>query len=115
MAWARLDDKFHSHPSTWEVGLDANGLYVRGISYAADQLTDGFLPEPWVMANLPATRRARDGFLVVERLVNAGLWEKLDNGYLIVGYLDYNPTRESVLKERNAAAQRMARVRGRAA
>lgn len=115
MAWAKLDDKFHSHPSTWEVGLDANGLYCRGLSYAADQLTDGFLPEPWVKANVPATRRARDGFGIVERLLHAGLWERLDNGYRIVGYLDYNPTREDVLTERRSSAERMARLRKKAA
>lgn len=102
MPWARLDDKFHSHPSTWQVGLEANGLFARALSYCADQLTDGFLPTSWVEANVPATRRNSDPRGIVQRLVDAGLFEVLDNGYRIPDYLSYNPSREKVLHAREA-------------
>lgn len=101
MAWAALDDKFHAHPTTWEVGLEANGLCARAISYAADQLTDGFLPEAWVGANVPKRSAG-----IVQKLIDAGLWERLDNGYRILGYLDYNPPAAVVKSKREAARQR---------
>lgn len=100
MAWAKLDDKFHSHPTTWIVGLEANGLFCRSVSYCADQLTDGFIPEPWVMAQLPGTKRNQDAHGLVEKLENAGLWERIEDGWRIVGYLDYNPSRDEELARR---------------
>ena len=110
MTWAKLDDKFHSHPTTWMVGLEANGLFARAISYCADQLTDGFVPEQWVYAQVPATQKNRDAHGLTDKLTNAGLWEPVEGGWFIKDFLTYNPSREYVLAEREAA--RLRRHRG---
>ena len=100
MPWARLDDKFHSHPTTWQVGLESNGLFARGLSYCADQLTDGFMPEEWVWSNVPATSRSKDPRGVIQKLEDANLWERIEGGWVTVDYLTDNPSKESVLSQR---------------
>jgi len=109
--WAKLDDKFHSHPKTYVAGLDGCGLFAKAISYAADHLTDGFVPEAWVLAQVPATRKQKDRRGVVERLIEAGMFERVAGGYLIHGYLEMNPSRADVEGERAEAAERMREVR----
>lgn len=100
MAWAKLDDKFHSHPSTWIVGLEGNGLFARAISYCADQLTDGFVPEAWVYAQVPATTKSRDSHGLICKLTDAGLWERVEDGWFIGEYLSYNPSRDDEMARR---------------
>lgn len=87
MTWARLDDNFHSHPRTLMSGLEANGLFCRGLSYCAHYLTDGFIPKDWAEAQ---SKRA------TAKLVEAGLWEAIEGGYRVIGFLDRNPSREAV-------------------
>ena len=110
MPWARLDDKFHSHPTTWMVGLEANGLFARGLSYCADQLTDGFMPEQWVWSNIPATSRSKDPRGIILSLEEAGLWERIEGGWRIPDYLNYNPSRNEVEEHR----EHISRVRSEA-
>lgn len=102
MPWARLDDKFHSHPTTWQVGLESIGLFALGLSYAAEHLTDGWLPEEWVWSRVPATSRNKDPRGVIQRLEDARLWERIEGGWMIVEYLVYNPSKAQVEAEREA-------------
>jgi hypothetical protein len=48
-------------------------------------------------------------------LVTSGLWEPVEDGYLIHDYLDYNPTGEQIAIGRAAAAERQRRAREKAA
>lgn len=91
--WARLDDNFHAHPRTLMAGFDANGLYARALSYCAGYLTDGFVPNEWVDG-----QGARK---LAVKLVETGFFEAIEGGYLVIGYLDHNPSREEIESERN--------------
>jgi hypothetical protein len=91
--WARLDDNFHAHPRTLMSGLEANGLFARALSYCAHYLTDGFLPTEWA--------EGQGGKKPLQRLVDAGLVEEIEGGYLVIGYLERNPSREQVKAERD--------------
>lgn len=90
--WARLDDQFHAHPRTLMAGFDANGLYARALSYCANYLTDGFVPAEWV--------DAQGGKKLATKLVDTRFFEQIEGGYLILGYLEYNPSREQIEAER---------------
>jgi len=103
MPWFRLEDSFHSHPKVIKAGNEAIGLYVRCGTYAAQHLTDGFIPEHVVL--LYGSRALADV------LVRAGLWRRTRGGWRMPDYLDYNPSREAVEKERRARAERQARWR----
>lgn len=92
MSWARLDDNFHSHPRTLLAGLAANGLFCRGLSYCAHYLTDGFIPSTWA--------EQQGGKRPITKLLNAGVWAPVEDGFMVVGYLERNPSRAKVEAER---------------
>lgn len=103
MPWFRLDDSFHSHPKVLKAGNEAIGLYVRCGTYAAQHSTDGFIPEQ--VALQYGTPKLAD------TLVQARLWRRTRGGWRMPDYLDYNPSKEAVDKERKAAAERQRRRR----
>lgn len=105
MTWAKLDDQFPHHPKSLKVGLEALGFDAAGICYCARHLTDGFIADASILAVYPPIR---DPHRLAKRLVRAGRWRR-DNrrkGYVIHHYLDYNPSREQVIREREAAKVR---------
>lgn len=102
--WARLDDNFHAHPRTLQSGLEANGLFARAISYCAQYLTDGYLPSEWA--------EGQGGKKPVQKLIDAGLLERIEGGYLVIGYLERNPSREQVEVERERERGKKAGQRG---
>lgn len=99
MPWARLDDKFHSHASTLIAGLEANGLFARSLSYCADHLTDGLMTDAWLKSQGVSPARAR---ALVQRLEAVGVVQQIEDGFLVVDYLKYNPSRDKVLAAREA-------------
>lgn len=84
MSWARVDDAWWSHRKVIGLDLEARGLWVSGLSYASHQ-RDPLIPE----AALPLMRATPE---IADRLVDAGLWQRHDNGYLIHDWDDYQST-----------------------
>src|SRR6266705_2800835 len=103
MAWVRLDDGYPEHPKVDRVGPLAAWLNVCAWAYCARNLTDGFVPDGRV-DQLAAVQKPRH---LVELLLEGKLWERVPGGFLVHDFLDYNPSREQVLKERAAAAKRV--------
>jgi hypothetical protein len=103
MPWFRMDDSFHSHPKTIKAGNEAIGLYARCGTYAAEHLTDGFIPDEVVL--LYGSRE------LAAVLVSAKLWRRARGGWRIHDYLDYNPSRKTVENERRTNAERQKRWR----
>lgn len=108
MAWARLDDHFHGNPKVLATPLAALGLYALGLSYCADQLTDGFIPKSVVLGWSKSAAAAR-------LLVQHKLWEVTRDGYRVHDYLEWNRSRGQVLADREAARKRKDRERHAAA
>lgn len=104
MAWFKVDDQLHSHPKARRAGLEAMGLWLVAGSHCMSYLTDGFVEE-WFVLSWP------NGAELAERLVGTGLWLKLENGWQFHDWAEFQPTREKVEAEREAAAERMRRVR----
>jgi len=105
--WGRLDDHFHDDPKTIRVGLAANGLFARAVSYCADHETDGVIPVDWVTAQLVGeTKTAGQRILAV--MFEAVIFEHQENGggYLVHDYLDYNPSRAQIASKRARDSQR---------
>lgn len=78
MTWFKVDDKFHSHRKITGLGkdVDALALWVVAGSWAADQLTDGFVPESVLFRLLPVSKaRAKRMALALE---SARLWERVE-------------------------------------
>jgi hypothetical protein len=101
MPWVKLDDQFADHPKIAAAGPLASWLHVCGLCYCARFLTDGFIPNGQIrkLADLDNTVELAD------KLVEVGIWEKVEGGYQIHDYLEYNPSREQVLATRQARAE----------
>jgi hypothetical protein len=104
MPWGKIDDRLHGHPKATAAGLDGMGLWVLALSWSSAYGTDGFVPEAKV-SGLGGNAE------LAQRLVNAGLWDRVPGGYQIHDYLDYNPSAEQVEAQRQANAERQARWR----
>jgi len=104
MSWARLDDKFHGNPKVMAAGLPALGLYALGLSYSADQLTDGQVPRKLVTGWPGWSAAAR-------QLVEVGLWETTEGGWQVHDYCDWNPSRDQVLRDRRSGSKRKQKAR----
>lgn len=106
MPWAKIDDQLHTNAKFAEVSLAATGLWTLSLSWTAGSLTDGFIP-----AAMVSRLGGAKGSALAKELVRAGLWESAEGGYQFHDYLKYNPPSGKVQAERDAAKERMARVR----
>jgi hypothetical protein len=110
MPWLKMDDQFIFHEKARLVGKEGRNLQVTALCYCAGQLNDGLIRDG-LLPTIFALAECDDGPATVERLVEVGMWERVDGGYQIHDYLDYNPSRTQVLAERAAARKRMFALR----
>ncbi|PCN46988.1 hypothetical protein Csp2054_14185 [Curtobacterium sp. 'Ferrero'] len=105
MPWFKVDDNLAFHPKVLAAGNAAMGLWVRAGSWAAQQLTDGVIPDS-ILPSL-GTRKQADA------LVAAGLWTRADGAWR---FHEWNadgrqPTRARVEADRAAATERQRKHR----
>lgn len=93
-----MDDSLCNDPAVIRAGTAAFGLYARCGNYVAQQLLDGFVPSE-VAAQWGTPEW-------VSKLTAVGLWETVPGGWRMPRYLDDNPSREKVLADRAAKAER---------
>ena len=106
MGWVRLDDNFADHPKIIALTDTAFRLYITGLCYANRQLTDGHIPYQIVSAWV-----GDDPFKPSDELEDQGLWERVDKGFQIRSYTEYQPTRQKVNEKRDAAKERLRKFR----
>lgn len=113
MPWFKVDDKFHSHVKAARAGVDTLGLWVICGSWAADQLTDGFVPAYIALRFDPKARSK------ATRLVAAGLWDDAtkdgEKGWQFHDWDDMQPVRTEVEAKRHAEREKKRRWREKAA
>jgi hypothetical protein len=96
MAWAKIDDRLHSHWKVAEAGVEAMGLWVLALSWSRAQRTNGYVPIAVArkLGGRMATKHAAN-------LVKARLWIEVEGGYAFHDFLNYNPSGEE--DDRNEA------------
>jgi hypothetical protein len=114
MPWVRIDEEFPHHPKVVKAGPLGMAMQVAALCYCNRYLTDGFVPRSvaatlldfsglgmrmW-MGELAGGGEDASWELVVGDLEDAGLWERVEGGWQIHDYHDYQPSREHVLKVR---------------
>jgi hypothetical protein len=109
MPWVRLDDRFPSHRKVALLSDRAFRLHVSAICWCAENLTDGHIRE----RELAVVAHVRSLKATAQQLEDAGLWDRVDDGWVIHDYLSYNPSREQVIAERKKNAERQERFRRR--
>lgn len=84
---------------------DAVGVYCMALSLCGDRLTDGFVPRRAMLSNIGATPEQ------VQALVDEGMLEEVEEGWLIHDYTAHNRTKEQVLHARADAKERKSKSR----
>lgn len=104
MTWFVIDDTFAFHPKVVAAG-NAITLWVRAGAWCAQQLTDGHVPA-YMIPSLGSKRDAG-------KLVEVGLWERVEGGYVFHDWADYQQSRAEVERKRRQNADRVAKWRKR--
>ena len=104
MGWVRIESAVFAHPKLGRVPKATRWVWVAGIAYANEHLTDGLVPVEQLRT---IDANAKDARL----LVAAGLWEPVDGGWQIHDYGQYQASRAEVQAGRAAARARMSRLR----
>lgn len=96
MAWIRLDDQIAHHPKISHAGVSA-WLWVCCIGYAQKFLTDGFIADSLIgsiSAGVPKP------LTHIKKLVKVGLLDRVDGGYKVHDYLEFNDSAVLVKQKR---------------
>jgi hypothetical protein len=101
VTWFKVDDKLHDHRKARAAKKAAMGVWVLAGSWAADNLTDGFVPES-VLSRWGTKADAA-------RLVEVGLWhidaQDGEDGWRFHEWEGRQPTRSEVLTKREVRAE----------
>lgn len=104
MSWFKVDDGFITHPKVFGIKSGPLALWLRAGCWCAGELTDGRM-----------SARALKGLNAkpehVKELVDRGLWEPFEDGFQFHDWLDYQPSRDQVLKSRNETLRRVRKHR----
>lgn len=91
MTWIKLDDRAPRHPKVAGLSDRAFRLWIQGMCYASEFLTDGALPQAFLRTTPAAARR---------ELLTAGLWFETPTGAVIHDYLAHQTSRDDIERER---------------
>jgi hypothetical protein len=112
-----LDDRLPTHPKILKAGAllgkggasQALHLYLLGISYSRQHLTDGFVSDAFLLSVRGLF--ASDSIAVALADKRIRLWRKVRGGYQIHDYHHYNPKASEVKEKRERDRQRKAAER----
>ena len=95
--WVPLDVDFQNDPKILAAGAHAELIYVRSLALAKRLMCDGFVSEHHVegLSNGLSLNRNRLKN-AVSALVREGLWTPVEGGWRIAGWLNRNPSVESI-------------------
>jgi len=108
MGWVWLDDQFSQHEKVAPLSGDAGMLFVASLCYSNRTLSDGFIPSKVAMGQLWFC----DGNPIpsIRELEASDLWERVQGGWQVHDFADYQQTRAQA--EARRAVLQQARVRG---
>ena len=112
-----VDDKLATHPKIFRAGamLGENGpalafsMFIAGLGYAREHLTDGFIPDRFVASCGLVQRPQAVAKALSSRAVS--LWHRTRGGYTIHDYHDWNQKASEIKAKRAAERERKRRQR----
>lgn len=117
MGYALIDDKFFSNPKVRRAGVKVAYMYLAGLAHANSYLTDGViltddLPVLAAQSEIKGAKKA------AQTLVECGLWDKIEGGWFIHDYFDFNKSKaeiEAAQEQKRAAGSKGGRAKAEAA
>jgi len=95
MAWARIDDNFFNHPKVRKAGKDAVMFHIAALCYSNAFRTDGFINDDTLeLIAIQAFLKRANGY--ADKLVECKLWWRVEGGYQIHDYLEYNKSKTEI-------------------
>jgi hypothetical protein len=91
-AFGKLLANYAADDAVMDAGEAAELLFVRGIAFCSDSDSDGYMTEAQVIRYVGAGMR--DAKKRAERLVEVGLWTKVEGGYVARSHTKIHPTAE---------------------
>ncbi|MCT1450632.1 hypothetical protein [Corynebacterium sp. p3-SID1194] len=108
MSWFRVDDQLDANKKVKSIPrrmrAKALGLWVQAGAWCARELTDGHVPK-YMLEDFAVTPA------VAQALVDADMWEKVNDGWKFVHWDEFNPSSTNVRARRAAARKRQAEFR----
>lgn len=113
MPWARIDDRANSDAKLLALSDSAFRLWVGALIFCQANLTDGFIPTEAIET---FGVRAKNKTLLVRELTQGvlrkkPLWQEVAGGWQINDFMDWNDSRDVVLKQRKKGKDRVDRFR----
>lgn len=90
MTWTRLSDDFTDRPEMLEVSRSARLLHVEAMVWCNRMLTNGRVPA----AAIPRITDAEDIGARIDELIDAGLWDALDDSTWQLDWSDQESSEE---------------------
>lgn len=87
--WFKVSDDLHSHPKAMAAGTAAVGLWTLAGSWSSANAKGGFVPD-YVLPRL-----SEDSTALARKLVAAGLWVRVKNGYRFHEWDERNPSEQT--------------------
>lgn len=111
MIFAKLDVCFHRHPKFVRAGVEACGYWAAVLAYLRDHKSDsGLLPDSEI--KLPLHIGERKARQLCQRLVDCGLFERQEGGYLLLRYAEKNETGQEIDARLAGGRRRLSKFRG---
>ncbi|MFI6732088.1 hypothetical protein ACIBI9_04075 [Nonomuraea sp. NPDC050451] len=105
--YAPLSATYYYDDALALAGEPAELLFVRGLAFSAQVMNDGFI------SDIQLTRQVGVGMADVEeraaKLVEHGLWDRVDGGYVVRAWLKWNKSAEEVGRYRAKDSARKAK------
>lgn len=93
-SFAPLSANYYKDDAIAAAGEAAELLYVRALAFCADVLSDGFVSEVQ-LTRFPGVGM-RDATKRAKRLVEVGLWERVEGGYRVTSWLRWNRSKDEI-------------------
>jgi len=108
--WVKLSVRYYAdHAIESLPDADTELMFVRGLARAGEVKQGGFIPE----TSLPHLSRKRRFLPLVDALVTAGLWTRVDGGYRVNGWDHWQDGIEALAKRRADDRERQRKRRSR--
>lgn len=104
MTWIKIDDSLPDHPKLIGLSDLAFRIHVRALCHSGRYLTDGFISHAAYLAWVNNSSHAP-----ADELTANELWDRVENGYQIHDYLEYQSSRTKVDEQKKANRERVAR------
>jgi hypothetical protein len=114
--WARLDDELIDHHKVFAAGKRlgtkdgpaiALGMFAVSLMWSNKHLTDGFLPT----STVEGFRHVDKPLAVADALAQAGLFDRVEGGFEIHDFAEYNPSARAIKAKRKEDRVRKQRER----